>query len=233
MSKKKTKTAAELDKEISEGIVIPELPPKGYKRTEELAKRTDQLEQESEELADKDQVYAMDSSALKPDRDIQRAIYQDDLYLDLGPEWKVCYKDYVHHNGSQAWKARRNGWIPVTADMLPKEERFKCKEDGTVRIGDVMAFCMPLEKYREIERKRHEAMLMSQYGVEATAQDYADKYGQGVFKLHSNLTGENPYLEQAQQRAAYVKSRSAAQTALRHIGNQMKQGPINGLPIKP
>ena len=230
-TKKKPMKAAEVEKALSTGELKPDLPPPGFKRNEVLAQRKDALEEEAEKFSEHMQISAIDPSALELDRDIQRAIYKDRFWLDIGDEWQVCYRDYVHNEGSQAWTARLDGWVPVTRDMLPKHEHFKCREDGTVRIGDVMAFCMPKAAFAEIEKKREQAALRAQYGLEAEAISLADKYPSQL-KLHSDATGGNPYADAISSRADSLARRGAAKTALRHVGNKMKDGLINGLPLK-
>lgn len=229
-TKKKPMKAQEVEEALSNGTIKPDLPPPGYKRDNVLAERKDALEQEMQEFSDHMQVAAIDPSALEPDRDIQRAIYKDRFWLDIGDEWQVCYRDWVHNEGSQAWLARIDGWVPVTKAMLPKHEHFKCREDGTVRIGDVMAFCMPKEKFKEVEYKRHQAALRAQFGLEAEAISLADKYA-GKLKLHSDSLGGNPYADVA-RKGAEQKTAFAARTALKHVGNKMKDGLVNGIPLK-
>jgi hypothetical protein len=217
---------SDLNGDLANVDLTGDLPPAGYKRDEVLAKRQDDLEEQAEKESNKTGMQAIDPNKLEEDRDIQRVLHQkrDPFHIDLGPEWKVCYKDYIHHNGSQAWYARNEGWIPVTRELLPKSEQYKCREDGTVRIGDVMAFCMPIDKFKEIEKERHQAMLRDQYGIEAAAYDYAEKHSDHL-KFYSSFTGENPHMDTMQKRAA-------RKMALGHIGNKMKQGPIKGIPIR-
>jgi hypothetical protein len=234
-AKKVPMTQEELSKAVAEGKIQPDLPPPGHERKEVLAKRKDKLEQQAEEFANDTRTYAIDPSKLEEEREIQRELRrkrkrQSFFHIEI-PGYVVRYVDYVHNEGGAAWTAKLNGWIPVTREMLPPEQHFMCRAaDGTVRVADVMAFCIPEVIYQDILEEEEEDRLKKEYGLESEVYRLADKH-EGKFKFHSNLSGENQFIDDvAGKFGKGPRSRAASKMALKHIGNKMKDGYVPGIP---
>lgn len=200
----------------------PDLPPAGDARRDELAKRTDQLEQKAEtEFADRGTI---DPSVLEPDHDLQGMIRRNFLDVDLGPAYKVKWVNFVSQHGNMVWQAKAEGWEVVTVDMVNAADRDLVKEDNTLRVGDVICMRMRIDRYHLMEQQAEQRRLAQQFSVENEVIEIAAKHPKAL-KVHSDLTGVNPYADQMQKRAA-------RKTALNHIGNRMKKGTIPGVPIK-
>lgn len=237
MAKKKVMTQDELNDAIRKGEIEPDLPPPGQQRREVLAQRTDELAEEAEKMAADQNVFTVDPKAFGFDREIQRELrrkrkHHNYFHIEI-PGWKIRYVDYVHNDGSAAWLAKYNGWIPVTREMLPPEQHHMCKSaDGTIRVADVMAFAIPEDIYQDILDEEEEDRLKKEYGLESEVYMLADKYP-GHMKFHSNLSGENEFISDLAGRFGKgPRGRAAAKTALNYLGNKMKDGYVPGIPNK-
>lgn len=200
----------------------PNLPPPGAARRDELARRTDDLQQAAEELTPESG--KIDPKVFEPDRDLQRAIRRNYLDLDIGPQYVVKWVNFHSQHSKAVWEAKADGWQVVTASMLKPEDQALAVEDNTVRVGDVIAMFIRKDIHLMLEQEAEERRLRQQYVVESELSEIASKHPKAL-KVHSDLTGSNPYAEQMQKRAAQ-------KTALNHLGNQMKKGPLPGVPIK-
>ncbi len=201
-----------------------DLPPAGYKRVEELAKRQDDLDKAAQEFTDNGGLAPINPKAFEEDRDIQRQIHKDYFHLHMKEGWVCRFVNFVSHRGASAWKARAEGWIPVSKDMVEDRDKWKFEADNTVRVGDVMAFAIPQEEFDKIEKERADRLRMQEYGLESDIEDMVNKHPD-TFKFHAGI-------QDGRQFRSQMQSRGASQTALQHLGNQMKKGPIKGLPIK-
>ena len=225
------------DGEIADGAANPEsaLPPAGHERREELKRRTDDLEQQADEkYAD---VGKIPEDALAPDREIQSHIRKS--HLEIGtdhPYLKTKWVNYVNQNGSMVWQAKSEGWSVASVVEFPEAADLK-REDGTIRVGDVLLMCIRIDQYLLNEKRAEAKRLRQQYGVEAEIHDLAANVnraeGKEVFGQISTpeVTGVNEdLLNTIEQRAS--RQQSARRTALRHIGNKMKGGTLPGVPIR-
>lgn len=224
-SEKKPMDQEELSKKLSTGEVQVDLPEKGYKRDEVLAQRKDVLEQEIEEMAEKQHLGTLNPEMLKEDRAIQRRLHKDFLDLAIDPKYKLRFVNCQHHHASAYYQARADGWQVVSKDMVAKKDHWKFGADNACRLADVVAMCIPMEHWEEIQKEQEEYHYRMQFGLEMQVYDMAEKYGDSI-KFHSEATGGDPRIMDN------LIKRSARKTAMQHLGNQMKRGPIPGLPIR-
>jgi hypothetical protein len=200
----------------------PDLPPAGYKRDDELARRQDTLNQQLDSMPD--DIGTINPEALKPDHDLQGMIRKNFLEVNLGPAYKIKWVNFVSQHGQAVWQAKAEGWEVVTANMVNMCDRDLVKEDNTLRVGDVICMRIRLDRHLMLEQQAENRRLAQQFGIENEINEIASKHPKAL-KVHSDLSGTNPYSDQMQKRAA-------RKTALAHIGNQMKKGPVAGIPIK-
>jgi len=228
--------------EVREVVEGSNLPPAGYKRDEELAKRHDDLQEAAELKADENEVGAIPNNhdAFNPERnrEIQHAIHKH--YLDIGTDslqYKTKWVNYVNLNAQKVWEAKSDGWQVATVREFPEaREMGAVREDNTIRVGDVMLMFITIDQHRALDEKQRQKRLRQQYGVEADIHDLAERtnsrQGQAVFAgvstPHIGVTGK--ISESTSQRPGV--SSAARKVALNHLGNKMKQGTIPGVPIK-
>lgn len=202
----------------------PNLPPAGHARREELARRTDQLEEKMENLPH--EVGKINEKAFEVDREIRNEIEKDYLAIGLDhPTLKTRWVNYRSLEGQMVWQAKSQGWRVATLDDFP-EARELLKEDNTIRVGDVLLMCISFDRYVLNSQKEEDKRLRQEMGVEQAIRDITDRHSD-VFRLYTENEGGIP--ERIQKR---MKSAGAVRTAANHIGNRMKNGPIKGLPIK-
>ena len=214
-------TEEELQQAVSTGKVDPNLPPPGAERRNVLAERQDALEEQAEIAFEN--VEAMDPKVLEPDREIQYEIENDFMKINIGPAYVVKWV-YTGQNSQKVWQAKAEGWQIISPDMLvDKVDRMLVKEDNTLRVGDVVAMYIRKDKHFLLEQKRKMRQLRQQFGAEAELHELAGKNPKAL-KVR-NFDEDNPH-------ASQIQARAARKTAMRHLGNKMKQGTIPGVPIK-
>lgn len=209
----------------------PNLPPAGHERREELKRRDDNLTQQAEEQSvDRGTI---PEDVLQPDHNIQNEMRRS--YLDVGsnhPLYKTKWVNYVNTNGQMVWQAKAEGWAVATAKVFPEAADMQ-KEDGSIRVGDVMLMFIRHDEHFRIEQREANKRLRQQYGVEATIHDIAEKHPDVFKNVHTpEITGNMPEgtMKEVERRAAV---RNAARgVAAQHLGNRMKKGTIPGVPIK-
>ncbi len=190
-------------------IVEPNLPPAGYKREEELARRTDVLEEEIDKKSEN--VLAVDPSKLEVDREIRYELDKGELDVtEADPNyvyrWVQC--DRPAANPSRMVDLLRYKSITYDGKRYPTWEIVKgtMKEAeghrtvlGTRQIGDTMLMRCHKNTYAIIEaedrRKRANrqfgigdrlVQLAESVGTKAGQQVYVDHGGQGSSEM--NLT---------------------------------------------
>jgi hypothetical protein len=210
------------------------LPPAGDARREELKQRTDTLEEQAEvKYAD---VGAINPEVLKPDREIRDHIRKSHLEVGtrhpyLKVKWVYCGSQY-----SMVWSAKDDGWQTATVQDFP-EAADLVREDGTIRIGDVLLMSIRIDIYQQIMEREKKKRLRQQFGVEAEIHDLAArtnaKEGKQVFTniQTPEFTGVNEKTLQGMEAGAARQSH-ARHTAAAHLGNKMKTGTLPGVPIR-
>ena len=210
------------------------LPAAGQARNEEMAKRTDNLEEQAETKYADVGAIPKDSPVLDPEqnREIQDHIYKS--HLDIGtdhPYLKTKWVNYVNQQGSMVWKEKAQGWQVATMAEFP-EARDLVREDNTIRIGDVLLMCIRMDEYFKLEKKEKDKSIRQQYGIESDIHNLAAKYPDVFKNVHTDSSGGVPadIMNIVEGRA--TRQNAASRTAAKHLGNQMKQGTIPGVPIK-
>jgi len=219
----------------------PDLPPAGFARNEELARRTDKLEEAIETQTPEQYAIPHDHDALRPDRnrEIQHEIHRG--HLDIGhkhPVYAVKWVNWRNNEGSMVWQAKSDGWQVATPEIFPEAYEHGCvKEDNTLRVADVMLMCITHDKKLLLDARDKQKRLRQQYGVEADIHDLAAaanrKYKTEVFKnvQTPELTGlSESTLDKINARNN--RQNAARRVAANSLGNRMKEGVIPGVPIR-
>ena len=211
------------------------LPPTGHERREELKRRTDNLEEQGERVYS--DAGTIPSDVLKPDREIRDHIVKDHLAIGADhPYYKTKWVNWKNLEGQKVWEAKADGWRVATAKEFPDAEGL-VKEDNTIRVGDTMLMFMRFDEHMKLEERERNKRLRQQYGIEAEIHDLAEKVniatGRKVFGSISTpeFTGVPEHLMKTMEARA-KRSDFARKVAAQHLGNRMKQGMIDGLPIK-
>lgn len=214
------------------------LPPAGDARRDELAKRTDALEQKAEtQYADRGAI-PHDHNALRPDRnrEIQDHIHKS--HLEIGtdhPFYVVKWVNYRNQDGHMVWDAKSKGWQVATIKDFPEAQQMGLvREDNTLRVGDVMLMFIRKDEHLKIEQREKEKRLRQQFGVEAEIHNLAQRHS-GIFAgaVTPELGTSGNMSQSSLKHLEKMEAKSAARrVAAQHIGNRMRQGPIPGLPIK-
>lgn len=219
------------------------LPPAGDARREELKRRTDTLEERAETLAIERNQEAIphDHDAFNPERnrEIQHAISRN--YLEIGlnhPYLKVKWVNCRNQDGSMVWAAKSEGWVVATTREFPEAAELS-REDGSIRIGDVMLMCIRMDLHAQLEEAQKQKRLRQQYGVEAEIHDLAERTNRrkgspvfaGVSTPEIGVTGHLSDRAIAAMDARNSRNNAARRVAAAHIGNRMRNA-IPEVPLK-
>lgn len=156
------------------------LPAAGHARTEELKRRTDQLEAQAE-------VTHANVEAIDPDSmDVERELANQFNFLDVSKadHTKFVYKwvNFVNNGGIMMRQsiAPPERWQIVNGDM--PEAKELASVDGTRKLGDVMLVRMPIARYRMLEKVRSDASARQQQAAANNMREIAGKSG---IKVHT------------------------------------------------
>lgn len=197
-------------------MVEPNLPPAGYKREEELTKRTDILDEEIDKKSQ--DTLAVDPSKLEVDREIRYDLDKGELDVtESDPSyvyrWVQCERpssnpsrmvDLLRYKSVTVNGQRYPTWEIVRGDM--KEAREKRTALGTRQIGDAMLMRCHRNTFEIIENEERRKRSNRQFGIDdrlvelamsagtkAGQQVYVDHGGQGSSEMNLNIdTGNTP-----------------------------------------
>jgi len=185
----------------------PNLPPAGYKREEELTKRTDILEEEVDKRSEN--VLAIDPSKMEVDREIRYDLENGELDVtnkDPAFEYKWVQCEHPASNPARMVDALRyrsvtvDGvryptWQVVTGDM--KEAAEKKTAIGTRKIGDCILMRCHKNTYEIIMREERRKRVNRQFGLDSQLVDLAMSVG--------TTAGEQAYINTGGQGANEMK----------------------------
>lgn len=200
------------------------LPPAGDARDETLDKRKDALQQKAEELAEKQEVFALDPDALEVDREIRHILDMDGLEVSKADPNYVYSWTYFGGTGQDVWKKKRLGWEVVSGDMKEAQEH-EAAVDGLRKIGDVLLMRLHRDRFAELEARDELIRQRQQFGVEAELRGLGDKYREHGFVVHTNLEKVNlrgkPILG--------TMEKAARREALKQTDRKLREGTVPGL----
>lgn len=159
------------------------LPPAGDERREELKRRTADLEEQREELAEGGvEAHSVDPSAFKIDNEIASALPTIERISNAQKGFEygwVCFRQ----NGLMVERAKIDGWVVVSGSDL--ESREHLQPDGTRRVGDVLLMRISKDKAIMIRRRHRELRIRQREGVVAPLHELAAKNSRYVI-IHSD-----------------------------------------------
>lgn len=204
---------------LGEIPAIPNLPPAGDARREELKMRADALEEKGEEQF-KD-FGNINPDKLRPDREILKYIYETPNMLAVTnqqPGFRYKWV-FVRANGFFITEARLNGWIPVQGNDVEAKE---LRDESTLRrLGDTILMKISEEKYKENQNKDFIKRMQQQEGIfsEVEAQG-GDIKGVTVHRVN-----QNPNMMRRLQR----KSSLAQSLAKSRFDRMLREGTVPGM----
>ena len=163
------------------------LPPAGYKRREELARRTDALEEAAEEHAK--HFHPIDPDKLEVEREIAKHFTKKG-FLKITNEQPGYTYFWAAIDDPQTFTWKKTlGWEVVKGDM--PEAREITDENNMRRVGDVILMRIPtwryeiIRKFEEGESAKSQEVEMSQALGEMADSAQARTYGIKVHPLKS------------------------------------------------
>jgi hypothetical protein len=207
--------------------IDPDMPDAGWKRDEELAKRTDALEQVAEETIEEREVYAFDPAKFKPDNEILQ--FMDELEVidkQPGRAYLWCYEG---QNSRFVTMAMRLGYVVVKGDD-PECAGIRDAR-GYRKIGDVILLWIPQDRADELQKHRDYKRLVQQEGVEGALREMSEKYkGKGVSMIdpRERKIGSGGSLLDAM--GGRAKAQGARQAAMKGVDTHLRQGTVPGMP---
>jgi hypothetical protein len=185
--------AAEAQESLEQNVANA-LPPRGYLRHEELARRQDELQREAERVADKMLRGSIDPSQLE----IANEIASKTQWMSVSNADPAFVYGWVSKNrhGQHIQAMHRLGWVTVQGED-PEAIELKGTRQGTSlgttrELGDVVLMKIPRERYivlkaleekrkREVQRASTAGLieLAGQYRNNVTVRPYnmEDPYG--------------------------------------------------------
>ncbi|MFA5234443.1 MAG: hypothetical protein WC390_08605 [Sulfurimonas sp.] len=150
------------------------LPPPGAARNEELAKRTDALQEAIETKMP--EMVSLDPSKLEPDRELQYAMQEFSMHevSDKLPGWKYTWV-YSGQHGTEITMKKTYGWIVVQGNDVEAKELEHV--DTTRRLGDCILMRIPEAKYKKLMEYEDYVRKLKSSAGDQELQDAAQKLG--------------------------------------------------------
>lgn len=208
----------------------PNLPPAGYKRDEELAKRKDELEQKGEEQFGN--IGKIPDAFFEEDREIQDAIHKDYMAIGVGhPLYVTKWVNFVNLHSQEVWRAKADGWLVADGKVFPEAKHLVC-EDSTIRVGDVMLMYIRKDRHMQLMLREEKKRLKRELGIEEEIVDFVARYPKVFKQIQSTMTGGNMHPKTQEMMMKRVEAMSGMQKmALQQLSNRMHDGFVEGLPL--
>ena len=207
------------------------LPPKGYRREQVLAERTDDLAQTGEERAAATGVERMDPKVLEPDREIQYAIGNDELtVLGALPQYAYCWV-YTGLQAREVWKKKlpQNGnWEVVSGpkDVAPEAWNYRA-EDGTRRIGDTILMRTRIENKIKYDNEQDLKRRKQQFGITGELEEMGAKHRKDGIIVHTDVNAKS-----ASGQPIFPNREAVTMQAGKMVEGMVKNGTVPGMPVK-
>ena len=205
-----------------------ELPPAGYARDEEMARRTDTLAEAAETQANQNEVHAIDPRAFQPINEIQQAIDPETNELTVSnpdPAYVYCWVNAGFHGLFVKLKLAQKFEV-VQGEMAEAIEHRGIAADTTRRVGDTILMRIRKDHYRVLRKKQAEDADRRMGSVTSGLRDLGEKYrDKGVIvKTFEDGTMDDRTMQRMANRA------QAAQTGQRVMDKWIKNGTVPGAP---
>ena len=210
------------------------LPPPGDERREELAKRTDDLQEAGEKLADEQELYKVDPNApaMQPDRELMNMFDPGTMSMltvsNPQPGWRYAWANRVNQSGLQVMMKKYDGWQVVSG---PDKEYIEHKSaDGTRCIADVLLMKLPEAQGKKLDQREAIRQDRQQRGVAAELEALGHKYRDKGIKVHTPNTGTSQHGFVKTEQTLDPRRAAVVQEAGRQLG-EMSRTQIPGVPI--
>lgn len=206
----------------------------GHKRREQLKRRLDELQAETEQIAKELQVESADFSSMEPDREVLQHFEtdpytgNDDIPIDNPDPAKVYFWcQCAMPNQSQAARfvffAKRRGWSEVKVTDTFNGHRvmqsIPVSAQGTYIVGDTVLMHMPRERYERMVRDRREYRESLAGTAHAGAQEFAERHG---IAFHKDVN--DPHVRDL------YKKHQVDHLVKREFKQELEQGTVPGMP---
>ena len=191
------------------------LPPSGYKRDEELKKRTDELQQKAEE-ASKDTI-AIDPKKMEIDREMQMLLRRGDGAIQVSnaqPGFHYVWAAEYNTNKIDIVNKMRVGYEVVQGN--DPEAREYQDVDTKRRMGDVILMRIPDERYAQIQA--HEYEKANRYS------GYEDS------ELNTLIAKSGGLLKRAESPVA-IRREAIRTQAIKGVDQMLRNGTVPGLDV--
>ncbi len=151
-----------------------QLPPPGAARNEELAKRTDALQEAIETKMP--EMESIPESAFEPDRELQYAMQEFSMHevSDKLPGWQYAWV-FTGQHGTEITMKKTYGWVVVQGNDVEAKELEHV--DTTRRLGDCLLMRIPIEKYKKLQAYEDYVRKLKSSSGDQDLQDAAAKLG--------------------------------------------------------
>lgn len=168
------------------------LPPSGYRRREEMAKRIDALAEKAEILSENSEIYKVDPAKLKEDPEILKHLNFNNNTFEISDPVKgyVYYWERDDHRMITYRKqqarallgAGHSGWEVVNREMPEAMELQHV--DGSRKIGDVVLMRIKEDSYIMIQKR---LALMNKFKEASISGPLADfvRANEGLVQVHT------------------------------------------------
>ena len=192
----------------------PNLPPAGWQRREELAKRQAELERTGEELAGKIGIYSIDPQKFRPDPEMMRCIKGNFDFAVSNPRrgYHYCWGTM----GEDIQRKRRLGFEFVKGDDQEAKEHAESFDavSGTAaglrKIGDVYLLRLQMAIYEQL-------LYADAYERASARSNVNDKTLEAAQRLGLDVTP----LSALELDELFVKD-AARKAAMEIMGNKLK-----------
>lgn len=181
------------------------LEPAGFKRNEQMARRTDALQEEAETRSRQLEHFAIDPAKFKVENEIAQHFYAMEDVSRARTDMVYCWENFVNQRG-YAVRARLSicileegkkqpCWEVVKGDM--KESLELLAPDGTRQNGDVLLMRCRKDRYKALQKARKMRAAAHMTAADSRLEELVMEMGPRYVRLHRDLDDSNPYVRQA------------------------------------
>lgn len=203
----------------------PTLPPPGYKRDEEMARRDDALAEAADELSSSLEVEAIDPEKLRVENEIAQHFDPATTMLNVSnidEAFMYCWV-YSGMHGLMVTQKQIEGWVVVQGDDDEALEHKGIGADTTRRVGDTLLMKIPKDRFLVLEKRRREQanrFNQQQTSLSEKAENLARKF---------NIPIYNADEVDARTLKRMMNTAQARKTAGKNVDKLIRQGRMPGV----
>ena len=207
---------------------LVELPPAGYARDEELAKRGDDLAEAAETQSATAERYAVNPKAFEKDRELQYLLehYNELEVSNADPAYSYCWVQCIHSHGLFVKLKLAERWEVVQGEMQEAIELKGIGADTTRKLGDVMLMRIRKDFFKAIIRRRKANAERHLQSIDAGLIGAGEKYSHLGVKVTTPESGNmnEKTVELMHKRSEAIGKASAMQD------KWVREGRMPGMP---